>query len=117
MIVRRNTPTGDWTFGRGVQDYAREDEAIAQNVVTRIKSFQDDWFLDINAEIDWFDLLGRKGTQDQIKAEIERVVIATDGVLRINNLTLTKLNRKANIALTITTIFNRQLSLELGIEP
>lgn len=116
MRVRRNTPSGDWSMGRHSADYSKEDEAIQQNVITRIKSFQNDWFLDTQANIDWFNLLGRKGTQDEIKAEIERVIIATNGVIKINDLQLTKNNRSASISLSITTIFNSQLSLELGIE-
>lgn len=116
MRVRRNTANGDWSMGRGLTDYAKEDEAILQNVVTRIKSFQNDWFLDTRANIDWFNLLGRKGTQDQTEGEVARIVIGTRGVVRINSLKLTKTSRQANISLTITTIFNSQLAVELGIE-
>jgi hypothetical protein len=116
MRVRRNTKDGEWMFGRGLADYAKDEEAILQNLKTRILSFQNDWFLDTSAEIDWFDLLGRKGTQEEIKREIERVAIATEGIVRVDKIELIKFNRSATIKIDVTTIFNRQLSLDLGIE-
>lgn len=116
MRVRRIDSNGDWQFGRGLSDYARDDEAIGQNVITRLKSFKNDWFLDVDAEIDWFDLLGRKGTQEEIEREIERVTLATDGVLQLNSLKLTKQIRNVTISMNITTIFNTELSLNLGLE-
>jgi hypothetical protein len=116
MRVRRNDSNGDWMYGRSARDYATGEEAIRQNLVTRIKSFQNDWFLDAGAEIDWFDLLGRKGTQEEIKREVERVAVATDGVVKVDKLELIKLNRQATIRMEVTTIFNRGLALDLGIE-
>lgn len=117
MKVRRNTAAGDWSYGRGLADYATGEDAIRQNLVTRIKSFANDWFLDTEAEIDWFDLLGRKGTQDEIKRELERVAIATEGVVRVDKIELTKTSRTATITMQVTTIFDRQLSINLGIAP
>lgn len=117
MTVRRNTPTGDWTYGRSKRDYARDEEAILQNLKTRILSFKNDWFLGVDQEIDWFDLLGRKGTQDEIKREVERVCIATEGIVSVDKIELIKMSRSANIKIQVTTVFDNRLSLDLGIEP
>jgi hypothetical protein len=115
-MIRRNTPDGDWTFGQSLADYTAGDELIKQNVITRIKSFQNDWFLDMDAHIDWFDLLGRKNTQEAIKREVERVCLETEGVVAVTRLILTKNNRQATIELDITTVFNTALNIQLGIE-
>lgn len=117
MTVRRNTKDGEWMFGRGLRDYAKDEEAILQNLRTRILSFKNDWFLNVDAEIDWFDLLGRKGTQDEIKREIERVCIATEGIVSVDKIELIKMSRSANIKIQVTTVFDNRLSLDLGIEP
>lgn len=114
MRVRKNID-GDWSFGRGRADYVKDSEAIQQNIVTRLKSFKNDWFLDIDAHIDWFDLLGRKGTQEEIKREVERVTLATEGVLRINKLQLTKQLRSVTIVLDVTTIFDDRLPINVGL--
>lgn len=115
MRVRKNNG-GDWSFGRGRADYVKDNEAIKQNVETRLKSFKNDWFLDIDANIDWFDLLGRKGTQAEIEREVERVTLATEGVLQVNKLQLTKRLRNVIISIDITTIFNDRLTIGLGLE-
>ena len=117
MTVRRNTKDGDFTYGRGLRDYAKDEEAILQNLKTRILSFKNDWFLDVDAHIDWFDLLGRKGTQDEIKREIERVCISTEGIVSVDKIELIKMSRSANIKIQVTTVFDNRLSLDLGIEP
>ena len=47
MKVSKLDSNHDWTFGQSLANYARGSEAIAQNVVTRLLSWQRDWFLDV----------------------------------------------------------------------
>lgn len=116
MRVRRNDSAGDWMFGRSKRDYVQDSDAIRQNVETRVRSFANDWLLDTTANIDWFDLLGRKGAQNEIEREVDRVVISTEGVVRVDKLNLTKSGRKATINIEITTIFNERLAIDLGLD-
>ena len=51
--VRRLDKNHDWTFGQGFSNYASESEAIAQNVQTRLWSFTNDWFLDLEHGLPW----------------------------------------------------------------
>lgn len=114
MRVARLNKDGDWTFGRGRAGYIKRSDAIGQNVVTRLQSFTNDWYLDVDAGIDWLTLLGTRGvTTEQINDEVRRVVLATDGVLRIDELStkLDRATRKVTITVTITTIYQEQLSL------
>ena len=46
MRVRAIDKNGDWTFGHSRNNYKTGIEAVKQSVVTRIKSFKNDWFLD-----------------------------------------------------------------------
>lgn len=96
MKVAGLDSNNDWNFGRGLAVYKLDTDAIRQNVITRIKSFQGDWYLDQTAEIDWISLLGQKNAQTQILREIERVVLSTDGV--VNLLELNILSSSATIA-------------------
>ena len=59
---------------------------IEQNVLTRVKSFANDWFLDEKANIDWLGLLGstNKRAEPTIKAEVIRVAKNTKGVLGVD---------------------------------
>jgi len=52
VSVRSITGAGDWTFGKGKADYVSSSKEIRQNVVTRLRSFKNDWFLDIGDGID-----------------------------------------------------------------
>lgn len=109
MRVSGLTSDGDWQFGKGRANYLRRSEAIRQNVSTRIKSFTNDWFLDINEGVPWFDLLGNKESEKRILREIETRVLGTEGVRLIERLRLTNLTqRDATIELTIIDIFDER---------
>lgn len=60
MRVRAIDSDGDWTYGKGRNDYKSGVLATAQNIKTRLNSFLGDCFFDTGAGIDWFNLLGAK---------------------------------------------------------
>lgn len=104
----------DWTFGRGRADYVKDQAAIAQNIKTRLLSFKNDWFLDIDANIDWMNLLGQRGTEKIIENEVARVILTTSSVVRINSLSLQNKERRVIIEANITTIFGND-TITVGI--
>lgn len=108
---------GDWRFGRGLAVYISRSDAVRQNVVTRLRSFRTDFFLDVDANIDWIDLLGRKSTREEILRAVERVTLSTDGVTTINQLDIEvkTSTRKATIMLTFGTIFDESITEEITI--
>lgn len=118
MRVSGLDKNGDWRFGRGRAVYLQDSDAIAQNVVTRLRSFQRDWFLDIGAGIDWITLLGRRNSKDQIIREVERVVLETDGVLRLTALDVSHdtQTRRAMITVSYDDIYQVSRTLEESLE-
>ena len=119
MRVSGLTATGDWRFGRGRAVYLRRSEAIRQNVRTRLRSFTDDWFLNVDAGLPWIEMLGTRGNTNRVLREIERVVLTTEGVRTIDRLDLVSVDehRGANIEITITDIFNEQSTDALQVLP
>ena len=117
MKVSRLDTNYDWVFGRNDKAYVDGSRMVRQNVVTRIKSFKNDWILDTDAHIDWITLLGSRNSQGQILREVERVVLDTDGVLRINKLEIVADNKKrtAQINLSFTTIYDDTINEQIGI--
>lgn len=118
MSVARLDDTGDWTLGLGVGGYATRTDEISQNVVTRIRSFANDWFLDVGAEIDWFNILGNKNNEETILREVERVARATDGVLRVRNVSVVKFDsadRTVQIRIDYVDIYDQEVQREVGI--
>lgn len=113
MRVRSLSSTGDFTFGRGKANYITSKKAINQTVATRLKSFKNDNPLAMDSNIDWIDLLGRQGTEDTILREIERVIIQTEGVLRVTNIEVVKTaNRVQSLSVSYDTIYDNE-TLEL----
>lgn len=110
-MVRKLSKDGDWTFGRNRADYIRKDPEIQQNIKTRLRSFKDDWFLDIEANISWIELLGSFNKKREIEQEVKRVILATDGVLRINKLDIIVNNRVAKIEANIDTVYSQNINL------
>jgi hypothetical protein len=107
---------GDWRFGKGKAVYLRRSEAIRQNVVTRLRSFTDDWFLDTTAGLPWFELLGHRETERRILREVEAVVLATGGVRAIERLRMTPpgRDRAATIEIDVVDIFDERFTESLA---
>lgn len=107
----------DWSFGFGLNNYINKDDEIGQNVKTRLKSFKFDWFLNFNENIDWLAILGEKNNSQTIEDEIRRVVLSTDGVVRITSLVFGDIgkNREVPINLTIDTVYGSDLSIGVKI--
>ena len=114
MSVRRLDVNNDWVFGSGLADYIQEEAEINQDLSTRLKSFKNDNPLNMDNNIDWIGLLGRKGTEDTILKEIERVALQTEGITRITSLEVTKtVDRVQSISLLYNTIYTENEELEI----
>lgn len=87
MIVRALDVNYDWTFGKGKNDYLQARRAVQQNIRTRLLSFLGDCFFNIEAGIDWFNLLGSKN-QIALNLAVSTVLLNTDGVTSILQLEL-----------------------------
>lgn len=118
MSVAALDKNQDWTFGRGRAGYKRNGAMVRQKVACRIRCFVNDWFLDIQNGINWYQLLGQKGTEDQIQREIERATLTTPGVRSIEKLEVTgrSENRALTIVLRFTTIYDDIIDEEIKVE-
>ena len=119
MEVAGITSEGDFTFGRSLASYKTKSDAIAQNVVTRLRLFTDDWYLDVDSGIPWIELLGTRGNSDRIRREVEKSVLQTDGVKSISKLEITEdsESRGISIALDYNDVFDLDVSEIVYIFP
>lgn len=97
-IVRAIDADNDWTFGAGANNYKTGLDALAQNLKTRLQSFLGDCFFDLQAGIDWFNLLGAKD-QTKLLLDISAVILNTDNV---NTLVQLSANLDSSRKLTVT---------------
>ncbi len=55
FAVRALSPTGDYTFGQGNQNYLRDTPAaVAQACLTRLLLWEGEWFLDLTEGTPWW---------------------------------------------------------------
>lgn len=80
MQVRRLDHNHDWTFGNGINSYCTQSEAVAQMVKTRLWSFANDWFLDLEHGLPWLEKMGKAVNLQALELRIKRQVLETQGV-------------------------------------
>jgi len=120
MIIRALDVNHDWTFGKGKSNYLNQQLAIAENVQTRLLSFLNDCYFDLDAGIDWFNLMGTMGVTDQeIELTCRAVILQSYGVVKVNSISINRNRTSRNIYITynIDTIFTSQFSQTLGVMP
>ena len=117
MRVRGLTADGDWSWGNGKANYKNDSKFIKQSVVTRVKSFKYDWFLDIQTNIDWWNILGQKNNEEIIRSQVYKTVSETEGVTAIKSLEINTNTetRNATITISLKTVFDDIDDLEITI--
>jgi hypothetical protein len=84
MIIRKLNGSHDWTFGKGQADYATAEDAINENIQTRILSWVNDCFFALTDGIDWRSRL-EVGQRDALIDEIRSLILNSFGVIGINS--------------------------------
>jgi hypothetical protein len=106
MIIRALDTDFDFTFGKGIQNYLREIDALKLNLQTRLKSWKGDCFYAVAEGVDYNNFLD-VGTKEFLDRDIKRVILQTEGVLKITEYesNLERDEREISISATILTIF------------
>lgn len=99
MILRALDANGEWTFGKGKNNYLTLNNAIGQNIGSRLKSFLADCYFDTKAGLDWFTFLGSKDITG-LQLAVSAVIINSSGVTAVNRLSLVVDPRTRNISLS-----------------
>lgn len=107
MIFRQLDSSGDWEFGKGVNDYARQNNAIGLNVKTRILSWVGDCFFDQDAGIDWINRLGSKNQRELLELDLRNIILQSDGVTGILDFSTNVVDRAFTAEYSIQTIYSK----------
>lgn len=116
MKVRRLDANHDWTFGGGLRNYARDSEAIAQNVRTALLSLYSDWFMDLEHGVRWFRYLTKNPDLQAMETELKNTVLNVDGVSQLTGfeIDLDPDTRQGTVSVTYTDIFNKANGVNVG---
>jgi hypothetical protein len=106
MIFRGSTKTDDWVFGRGKQDYLRDNNAIMRNIKTKLLTFYSECFFDTTVGVPWFSVLGQKESTPLLLA-VKAAILDCYGVVRVTDVQFdVDVNRKLTVTYYVDTIFS-----------
>lgn len=106
MIIRKVDATNDWTFGKGLSNYAKDEEAINQNIKSRLLSWLGDCFFAPDEGVDWRGRLD-VGQQEALQQELKAVILQSSGVVGVANVSAVfdSSSRFIRITYNVETIF------------
>ena len=105
MRYRALDANGDYQFAGNSPFLVNSPETVAQAVLTRLKLFVDEWFLDNREGLDKALILGY-GTQATRDAVIKRRILNTPGVLNLESYSSSvDPQRGFSVSATINTIY------------
>lgn len=107
MIFRQLNSDNDWTFGKGKNNFARENDAIGLNIKTRIKSWVGDCFFDTSAGIDWVNRLGSKSQRELLELDLRNIILQSEGVTGINSFSTSLVNRQFTADYSVETVYSK----------
>jgi hypothetical protein len=99
------------TFGHGGGDYFRDEpEMVAQNILTRLRLFTREWFLDTREGTPYREEVLGKHTRDTYANALRRRIIQTNGVLSLDSFdyAFNGETRTVDVRAEVTTIYGRQ---------
>lgn len=108
MRYRKLDANGDYTFGGSDNDFlVNSPDAVAQAVLTRLKLFQGEWFVDTTAGMPWNTEVIGKYTSNTRDAAIRNCILGTTGVSEITAYSSSYDTdpRELTVTATITTIY------------
>lgn len=104
--VRAIDENNDWTFGKGLNCYKSGNDAIAQNIKTRLQEWKGNCFFNNNAGIDWLNRL-EKNQVEFLKQDTKNIILQTDGVVALNQISFSFVNRNFSISYQVQTIYSQ----------
>jgi hypothetical protein len=107
MRVRKQDPvTQDYVWGHQQNDFwINAPDGVAQAVLTRLKLFVGEWYLDVTDGTPWTTQVLDKYTKDQYDAAIQDRILGTQGVTQITSYSssVNTTTRALTVAVTINT--------------
>jgi len=111
MRYRRLSDDYDFTFGQGGANYLANDPAtVAQSVLTRLRLFEGEWFLDVTEGTPWLQQIVGKSPKAIYDLAIRTRVLETPGVTGIENYAsiIDGATRALRVSMNVQTIFSQE---------
>lgn len=110
MRYRKLDENGDFTFATGADFHVNTPDAIAQAILTRLKLWKGEWFINTTDGTPWLtEILGKRQRGKNPDAAIKQRILTTIGVNEILSYTSTfdGSSRGLSITATVGTIYGQ----------
>jgi hypothetical protein len=118
MKIRAITANNDWIFGQGLGSYATGQNAVAENIKTRLQEWVGDCFWALQSGVDWANLLSY-GQSPNLKQALDAVTVQSYGVISLtsSSLVLDHKTRRVTYNCAVTTIFSQSFTSTINLTP
>jgi hypothetical protein len=116
MRYRKLDENDDYSFGQGQINFYKDDPVgVAQAVLTRLRLWLTEWFLDIEEGMPWVQGVLGKREIETANNTIRTHVLETEGVLRIvdYNSQYDADNRTFSVQIEMDTIYGPETIIEV----
>lgn len=113
MRVRALDKNWDFQFGKSKQDYVSGSLATAYDVKQKILCWYNDCFFDMQAGIDYKNLLGSKGGKDKIDNSIKKILLVQPDIVEITHFESSVTNRKYSLTARLKTVYNETIEVKI----
>jgi len=110
MRYRKLDANDDYTIGTGSDFHVNNPDAVAQAVLTRLRLWRGEWFLDTADGTPWStEILGKRQRGRNPDAAIKQRILGTQGVNEIlsYNSTFDGNTRRLSVNATVGTIYGQ----------
>lgn len=92
----------------GSKMFVTGKEEVAQNIVTRLKWFYGEAFLDSNRGTPWFQSILGKSTGRERESALKKAILETNGVDKLLGFQLAQENRTITVTASVLTIYSAE---------
>lgn len=116
MIFRQLDVNGDWTFGKGIQNFAQNQQAIALNLQTLIRSWVGDCFFSLPTGINWKQLMNY-GQSANLDSALQILILQAYGIVNVASATIlfNSATRNFTASYTVNTVYSTSITSQLSI--
>lgn len=113
MRIRALDGNWDWQWGKGKQNYASESLATAYDVKQKLLCWFNDCFFDMQAGIDYKNLLGSKNGKSDLDKTIRKILAVHPDIVDITYFESYIQNREYHLTTRFKTVYNETIEVKI----
>jgi len=113
MKTRATDNNWDWRFGKSLQCYADNALGVAYTVKMKILSWFKDCFFEMDAGIDWKNILGSKTSKEQADTSIKEIIQTEPEITELTFFDSEVVDRVYTATIRFKTIYGETIEVKI----